>query len=105
MATKTMVAGLTRGRLLARNVLWNLLGTGAPSIVALIAIPILIRDIGLSRFGVLTIVWTVVGYFSLFDLGLGAALTRMVADQLAAQQEKELPSLVWTSLALMFLLG
>jgi O-antigen/teichoic acid export membrane protein len=69
--------------------------------VALLAIPILIRHIGVSRFGVLTIIWTVVGYFSLFDLGLGAALTRMVADRLGKGQGDEIPSLVWTSLALM----
>jgi O-antigen/teichoic acid export membrane protein len=92
---------LTRGRLLARNTLWNLLGSGAPALVALFAIPILIRHIGLSRFGLLTIIWTVVGYFSLFDLGLGAALTRMVADRLGTGKTDEIPSLVWTSLALM----
>jgi O-antigen/teichoic acid export membrane protein len=93
---------LTRGRLLARNTLWNLLGSGAPALVALLALPILIRHIGVSRFGVLTIIWTVVGYFSVFDLGLGAALTRMVADRLGTGQKDEIPSLVWTSLALMF---
>lgn len=92
---------LTRGRLLARNTLWNLLGSGAPALVALVAIPILIRHIGVSRFGVLSIIWTVVGYFSLFDLGLGAALTRMVADRLGAGRKDEIPSLVWTSLTLM----
>jgi O-antigen/teichoic acid export membrane protein len=92
---------LTRGRLLARNTLWNLLGSGAPALVALFAIPVLIRHIGIPRFGLLTIIWTVVGYFSLFDLGLGAALTRMVADRLGTGNDHEIPSLVWTSLALM----
>ena len=92
---------LTRGRLLARNTLWNLLGSGAPALVALLAIPVLIRHIGVPRFGLLTIIWTVVGYFSLFDLGLGAALTRMVADRLGTGKNDEIPPLVWTSLALM----
>jgi O-antigen/teichoic acid export membrane protein len=92
---------LTRGRLLARNTIWNLLGSGAPALVALLAIPVVIGHIGLSRFGLLTIIWTVVGYFSLFDLGLGAALTRMVADRLGTGKTGEIPSLVWTSLALM----
>jgi O-antigen/teichoic acid export membrane protein len=92
---------LTRGRLLARNTLWNLLGTGAPALVALFAIPVLVRHIGVSRFGLLTLIWTVVGYFSLFDLGLGATLTRMVADRLGTGKTNEIPSLVWTSLTLM----
>ncbi len=92
---------LTRGRLLARNTLWNLLGSGAPAVIALLAIPVLVRHIGVPRFGLLTLIWTVVGYFSLFDLGLGAALTRMVADRLGTGKTDEIPSLVWTSLALM----
>jgi O-antigen/teichoic acid export membrane protein len=67
----------------------------------LLAIPVLVRHIGVPRFGLLTLIWTVVGYFSLFDLGLGAALTRMVADRLGTGKTDEIPSLVWTSLALM----
>jgi O-antigen/teichoic acid export membrane protein len=54
---------------------------------------------------VLTIVWVVVGYFSLFDFGLGAALTRMVAERIDNEKRHEIPSLFWISLALMFLLG
>src|SRR6266403_1049478 len=44
---------LTSGRLLARNTVWNLLGSGAPMIVAVFCIPILIRGLGTDRFGVL----------------------------------------------------
>jgi len=73
---------LTSGRRLARNVLWNLLGTGAPLLVALFAIPLLIEGLGTERFGVLLIAWMVVGYFSLFDMGLGRALTKLVAEKL-----------------------
>jgi O-antigen/teichoic acid export membrane protein len=96
---------LTSGRLLAKNTLWNLLGSAAPALIAIIAIPLLIRGIGIARFGILTIVWTVIGYFTLFDFGLGAALTRMVADRLAKKEDSEIPGLVWTSLAVMFVLS
>src|SRR5258705_13553401 len=75
---------LTSGRLLARNAVWNLLGNGTPMIVAVVCIPILIRGLGKERFGVLTLVWAVIGYASLFDLGLGRALTQLVARKLAA---------------------
>lgn len=96
---------LTRGRLLARNTIWNLIGQGAPLFVALFAIPVLIRGLGTARFGVLTLAWMVVGYFSLFDLGLGRALTKLVAEKLGEGKENEVPALVWTALALMALLG
>ena len=96
---------LTRGGLLARNTVWNLIGQGAPLFVALFAIPVLIRALGTARFGVLTLAWMVVGYFSLFDLGLGRALTKLVAEKLGEGKENEVPALVWTALALMALLG
>src|ERR1700721_1064989 len=56
---------LTSGRLLARNTIWNLLGSGAPMIVAVFCIPILIRGLGTDRFGVLTLAWALIGYASL----------------------------------------
>ena len=84
-------ANLTGGRRLARNVVWNLLGTGAPLLVAIVAIPLLIQGLGTARFGVLTLAWLVVGYFSLFDLGLGRALTKLVAEKLGKGQDDETP--------------
>ena len=96
---------LTHGRLLARNTVWNLGGQVAPLVVAIFVIPLLIKELGTDRFGVLTLAWVVIGYFSLFDLGLGRALTQLVAKKLGAQQEIEIPALVWTSLILMLIMG
>src|SRR5438876_3369213 len=70
---------LTSGRLLARNTVWNLLGSGAPMLLAVFCIPILIRGLGTDRFGVLTLAWALIGYASLFDLRLRRALTPLVA--------------------------
>jgi O-antigen/teichoic acid export membrane protein len=98
-------ANLTSGHLLARNTLWNLFGNGAPMVVAAVAIPILIRAMGKDRFGVLSMALIVVGYFSLFDLGIGRALTKLVADKVGAGQEDEVPPLAWTALFLMLVLG
>ncbi len=96
---------LTSGRLLARNAVWNLIGNGAPMLVAVFCIPILIGGLGKDRFGVLALAWALIGYASLFDLGLGRALTQLVAKKLGAGEEREVPRLVWTSLLLMLLLG
>lgn len=96
---------LASGGLLAKNSVLNLLGQGVPLLAAVIAIPILIRGLGVDRFGVLTIVWMVIGYFSLFDLGLGRALTQLVSKKLGTGEVEDIPTLVWTSLVLMFALG
>ena len=98
-------ANLTGSRRLARNVLWNLLGTGAPLLAAIVAIPTLIEGLGTARFGVLMLAWMVVGYFSLFDLGLGRALTKLIADKLGKGQYDEVPSLIWMAMSLMAVLG
>jgi len=56
-----------------------LLGYLLPVLVALGAVPVLIHALGSARFGVLTLIWAVVGYFTLFDFGLGRALTQRFA--------------------------
>lgn len=96
---------LTSGRLLARNTVWNLLGNGAPLIVAVFSIPILLHGLGKDRFGVLALAWALIGYASLFDMGLGRALTQLVAQKLGSGEEHEIPALAWTSLLLMLALG
>ncbi|MCK4784264.1 MAG: flippase [Desulfobacteraceae bacterium] len=101
--SKPVETTLNRGSLLAQNTIWNLIGDGAPLLVALFAIPPLINGLGTDRFGVLTLAWMVIGYFSLFDLGLGRALTKLVAEKLGSGQEEEIPSLAWTALFLMLL--
>lgn len=96
---------LTSGRLLARNTVWSLVGLLTPMPVGIATIPPLVRGLGVPRFGVLSLAWAVIGYFSLFDLGIGRALTKVVADKLAANEDHSIPPLVWTSLLLMFVLG
>lgn len=83
---------------LRRNTLWNLAGTGLPLLLGAVTIPYLIRQVGVEAFGILTIVWALIGYFSLFDFGLGRALTQQVAAARSAGSDASLPSLVKTGL-------
>ncbi len=96
---------LTRGTRLAKNSLINFFGYGAPLIVAAVSIPIMIRGIGTDRFGVLSLAWVLIGYLSLFDLGLSRALTKLVAEKLGEGKDDEIPALIWTAVFLMFGLG
>ncbi len=96
---------LTSGHVLARNSVLNLIGQSTPLLVAIFVIPFLIKGLGTDRFGVLTLAWVVIGYFSLFDLGLGRTLTKLVADKLGVNRVEDIPSLVWTALTLMLLFG
>lgn len=92
-------------RILARNTLLNLTGQVVPLIIAFFAIPLLLRGLGTDRFGVLTLSWMVLGYFSLFDLGLGRATIRFVAEAIGKGEVGSLPALIWTSFSLHLMLG
>lgn len=83
---------------LKRNTLWNLAGTGLPLLLGAVVIPYLIDNVGVEAFGILTLIWVLIGYFSLFDFGLGRALTQQVASSLAANQEGQVPQLVKSGL-------
>jgi O-antigen/teichoic acid export membrane protein len=87
------------------NTSYNLLGKLLPLAVAIIAIPLLVQKMGTTRFGILTLTWAVIGYFNLFDLGVGRATTRFVAEYLALKQTEDLPQLIWSSLFLLFSFG
>ena len=90
---------------MARNALLNIAGHVAPLLGAFIAVPFLVRGMGTERFGILTIIWLVIGYFSLFDLGLGTATTKLVAEKLGARREDEVPRLLKTVVVMLGFLG
>jgi O-antigen/teichoic acid export membrane protein len=96
---------LASGRSLAGNTLWNLFGNCFPLAVAVVCLPVLKRGLGTERLGFISLAWVVIGYFSLFDLGLSRALTKLVSERIGQRRQAEIPSLVWTSLFLMGGLG
>jgi O-antigen/teichoic acid export membrane protein len=60
---------------------------------------------GAERFGLLGIIWAGIGYFNLFDFGIGAALAKLTAEHLGKGQVEDLPSLLGTGLRLLGGLG
>lgn len=82
------------------NLFWSFFGQVLPLLAALICIPILVNQLGDERFGFLSIAWVLIGYFSLFDFGLGRSLTYIVAKKNA---KGECPFLIINT-AMIFLL-
>ncbi|MEP6778600.1 MAG: flippase [Gemmatimonadaceae bacterium] len=93
----TRLRALTDEKLLQKNVALSLAGWALPAIAAFIAIPLLARDFGAARYGLLALAWSTVGVFSLVDFGLGRALTRLVAERVADHRDDELPAIVWSA--------
>lgn len=98
-------APLITGSLLARNTLWSILGQFVSMLAAFVAIPHLVHGLGTERFGVIAIIWSVIGYFGLLDFGLARSLIQSVAERLGSGRADELAPLVWTSLSMMFALS
>lgn len=64
---------------LIKNSFWNLAGYAAPLIIAIPAMGVIARLLGVEQFGIFTLFFAVVGYASLFDLGISRAVIRSVA--------------------------
>lgn len=94
-----------KGELLARNTLLNFIGQAVPLLVGVVTIPFIIRGLGTERFGLLSLAWVVLGYFAIFDLGLGRATTKFVAEALGKGEEEQVPRLVWTAVTVQGVLG
>jgi O-antigen/teichoic acid export membrane protein len=94
-----------KGSILARNTLFNLIGQGLPLVVAIVTIPFIIQGLGIDRFGLLALAWVVLGYFAIFDLGLGRATTKFVAEALGKGEEEQVPHLVWTAVTIQTFFG
>jgi O-antigen/teichoic acid export membrane protein len=89
----------------ALNSFWNLAGQTSPLLIAAFAIPVLIRQLGVDRFGVLTLAWILVGYLGLLDLGIGRAITKLLAEKMALGDSGAASSLIGTAIFSMMLLG
>jgi O-antigen/teichoic acid export membrane protein len=65
------------------NALLNLAGLAIPLAVAAVVLPTLTHALGPARFGLLGVSWAFLEYLTLFDVGLGKATVRYVADSVA----------------------
>lgn len=84
---------------------WNLAALLLPLFVGLVTIPFLFHRIGIEKFGVLSLIWALVGYFSLFDFGIAKALTKKLAEGRLEHDIDKQRQIFWTSILLMFIFG
>lgn len=62
-----------------KNTLWNALGLIIPSLIAIPAMAVMARVLGVEKFGIFMLTFSVLGYAGIFDGGLTRAVIRSVA--------------------------
>ena len=88
-----------------KNVIWNLLGSGLPLLAAALFVPFTLKLLTIEGFGLLTLIWGLIGYFSLFDLGVGRALTYQLSTLRDKKLDSEITGTLRAGLLLTFLTG
>ncbi len=91
--------------LLIKNILWSFLIRGFPVILAIICIPLIIKGLGIYKFGILTLIWTIIGYSTIFDFGLGRSLTQIISKKLGLNEVSDIYEIIWTSLIIVIIFG
>jgi len=88
-----------------KNTFWNLVGSVVPLIIGIAAIPYIFKQIGIERIGILTIIWALIGYFSVFDFGLGRAITQRIAGLSSNQEDGQKRTIATTGVLLTLFIG
>jgi len=91
--------------ILARNTIFNFIGQAIPLIAGIITLPFIIKGLGTQRFGLLSLALVILGYFAVFDLGLGRATTKFVAESVGKGEKEKISIIVWTSVTIQFIFG
>ena len=92
-------------KLVVKNTFFNFIGQILPIIAAIFGVPILIKYLGNERFGILSILWLLMWYSTMLDLGLGRATTKFVSSALARGELKDVSKIVWTSVLVQATVG
>jgi O-antigen/teichoic acid export membrane protein len=90
---------------IVRNTRVNFIAQIIPLLVAVVAIPPTVQGLGAERFGLISMAWVMTGYLAIFDLGLGRATTKFVAEFISKGMSEEIPCIVWTAATVQLILG
>jgi O-antigen/teichoic acid export membrane protein len=83
----------------------GIVGQGAQVLALVLALPLLIRTLGVETYGVFNVVLVVVSYLTLLNCGLAQGLTKLAAEALGRDGAHEVPVLFWISIAAVTVIG
>jgi len=84
---------------IGRHTIYNLVGSIAPIFISMLTVPAYLHLVGSTRYGILALVWTFLGYFGMFDPGIGRAVSYYMA-RLHNSPAKDREDLFWTAIVI-----
>ncbi len=90
---------------LTKNTLLNLFSQGIYLALAFWGIPIIISGLGPEQFGLLALIWAVIGYFTLLDFGISRAITKFIAEIRETNDSILEHKIIWTSIFTTLIIG
>ena len=80
-----------------KNVSINFLGLILPTFVSLVTVPAYIKLLGVERYGVIALVWTLIGYFGFLDLGMSMAAQNQISKARATNDQSLSARVFWSA--------
>lgn len=96
---------MTEKRTLVLNTAANVAAQVVTVAVSFVTLPLMLRSFGTSVYGVFMIASSLVGFATLFDLGVGITTVKRIAEHLEQEDEAQMASSVSSALVLYGILG
>jgi len=89
----------------AKNSFFNVTGYVSVILLVFLTTPYIVHNLGYERYGILSLVLLVLGYFAFLDLGLGAAVVKFVAHYYTLKQYQKINAVLNSIFTLFMLIG
>ena len=90
---------------LIRSSLWNLLGGVVPAVAAFITVPLVVSQLGVVHYGLLTLITSIVGYFAMLDISASVGTLKLLAEYRARRDFERSNQLFTLGMALYLVIG
>jgi len=87
------------------NMLASLIGYAVPMIISLVTTPIVLKELGVTAYGLTSLIGVIIGYLTVMDMGLDLPITKYLAEDNAKVDTEAANRMLNTTLQLYIIIG
>lgn len=87
-----------------KNTIYNIISYGYSAIVGFFLVPFVLKNLGVNRYGIWSLITMITGYFSLIDFGMGQSFERYIAEYNAQKNKENINNVIKSGLFFYLLL-